>query len=239
MTHASAQLPTPAPWAEVVPGMGQVTVDDLLTLPDDGYSYEVVDGVLVRMAGSGRRASSIAAIVGAVLFNFAFPRRPGIVTGADGVYKFSGAETGLIPDVAFYLAERDAAIVDKDKPIPFAPDHAVEVASPDQQAAGMAAKTRLYLAGGGALSGSSGRTAAMSVCGGPTAWPSQRPRSTQATHLMPKMSSLVLPIRWRRSSLTRLPSAACGVACAGRNVRPCGFRPLIHGAARSAASWNS
>ena len=36
----------------------------------------------------------------------------------------------------------------KDKPIPFAPDLAVEVASPDQQAAEMAAKAQLHLAGG-------------------------------------------------------------------------------------------
>jgi Uma2 family endonuclease len=128
--------------------MAPVTVDDLLTIPDDGYIYEVIDGVLVRMAGSGRRASSIATLIGAVLFNFVFPRRLGIVTGADGVYKFPGAETGLIPDVAFYRAERDATIADKDKPIPFAPDLAVEVASPDQQAAEMAAKARLYLGGG-------------------------------------------------------------------------------------------
>jgi Uma2 family endonuclease len=72
----------------------------------------------------------------------------GIVTGADGVYKFPGAETGPIPDVGFYRAERDATIADKDKPIPFAPDLAVEVASPDQQVAEMAAKARLYLGGG-------------------------------------------------------------------------------------------
>src|SRR5450755_12937 len=142
MTYASAQLPNPAPWAEVVPGMAPVTVDDLLTIPDDGYIYEVIDGVLVRMAGSGRRASSIAAVIGAVLFNFVFPRRLGIVTGADGVYKFPGAETGLIPDVGFYRAERDATIADKDKPIPFAPDLAVEVASPEQQAAEMACGVR-------------------------------------------------------------------------------------------------
>jgi len=45
--------PNPAPWAEVVPGMGPVTVGDLLTIPDDGYIYEVVEGVLVRMVGSG------------------------------------------------------------------------------------------------------------------------------------------------------------------------------------------
>lgn len=42
----------PAPWAEVVPGYGPVTVDILLTVSDDEYIYGVVVGVLVRVAGS-------------------------------------------------------------------------------------------------------------------------------------------------------------------------------------------
>jgi len=137
-----------APWAEVVPGDGPVTVDLLLTLPDDGYRYEVVEGVLVRMAGSGDEATTIAFNVGLALGNFVVPRRLGRLTGADGVYKFPGAETGLLPDVGFYAAEKRALIVDRAKPIPFAPDLAVEVASPSQDAGDMAAKARTYLHGG-------------------------------------------------------------------------------------------
>ncbi len=137
-----------APWAEVVPGYGPVTVDLLLTLPDDGYRYEVVEGVLVRMAGSGNEATTIAFNVGLALGNFVVPRRLGRLTGADGVYKFPGAETGLLPDVGFYAAEKRALIVDRAKPIPFAPDLAVEVASPSQDAGDMAAKARTYLHGG-------------------------------------------------------------------------------------------
>ena len=137
-----------APWAEVVPTPRPVTVDTLLALPDDGYVYEVVEGVLIRMAGSGNRATTIAATILAALLTFARPRRLGAVTGADGVYKFPGAETGLLPDVGFYAAGRVALILDEDKPIPFAPDLAVEVASPSQSAEDMAAKARLYLKGG-------------------------------------------------------------------------------------------
>jgi len=137
-----------APWAEVVPGYGPVTVDLLLTLPDDGYRYEVVEGVLVRMAGSGDEATTIAFNFGLALGNFVVPRRLGRLTGADGVYKFPGAETGLLPDVGFYAAEKRALIADRSKPIPFAPDLAVEVASPSQDAADMAAKARTYMHGG-------------------------------------------------------------------------------------------
>jgi Uma2 family endonuclease len=148
----SATLHSPpqsiAPWAEVVLGVGPVTVDFMLTIPDDGYIYEVVEGVLVRVAGSGEEASTIGLDLGAELRNYVRPRRLGRVTGADGVYKFAGAETGLVPDVGFYRAERRPLVRDRCKPIPFAPDLAVEVASPDQRPDELAAKARFYLRGG-------------------------------------------------------------------------------------------
>ena len=137
-----------APWSEVVPGAGPTTVDMLLTLPDDGCRYEVVEGVLVRMAGSGDEATTIAGLIVIALGSFVYAQRLGIVTPADGVYTFPGAETGLLPDVGFYAAEKRALIADRTKPIPFAPDLAVEVASPSQDADAMATKARTYLRGG-------------------------------------------------------------------------------------------
>jgi Uma2 family endonuclease len=152
MLSMSATLHAPpvslAPWAEVVPGVGHVTVDSLLTMQDDGYQYEVVEGTLVRMAGSGEEASTIALELAAELRNYVRPRRLGRVTGADGVYKFPGAETGLVPDVAFYAAGQRGLVADRRRPIPFAPDLAAEVASPDQRPDGMAAKARRYLGAG-------------------------------------------------------------------------------------------
>jgi len=139
---------TLAPWAEIVPNKGRMTVHDLLALPDDGWRYEVVAGVLFRMAGSGEEATTIGGNVYFALRGFAQPLRLGVVTPADGVYTFTGAETGLLPDVGFYKAERRALIHDRAKPIPFAPDLAVEVAPPSQNADTMAAKARLYLGGG-------------------------------------------------------------------------------------------
>ncbi len=141
-------LRNPAPWAEVVPGAGHTKVDDLLCRPDDGWRYEVVEGVLVRMAGSGEEATTIAGNVYFALRAFVQPLRLGVVTPAAGVYRFPGAETGLLPDVGFYRAERRSEITDRTKPIPFAPDLAVEVASPSQDGDAMAAKARLYLSGG-------------------------------------------------------------------------------------------
>ncbi len=165
--YASAVPPTPAPWAEIVPGMGPVTVDILLTIPDDGYVYEVVDGVLVRMAGSGKAATRIGLRLGAALITYVEEHGLGIVTGADGVYKFPSAETGLIPDVGFYTAERDATIPESDdnKPIPFAPDLAVEVVSPSQDADDMPPRYASTSTAGRALSGSCGRRVSTSMSG--------------------------------------------------------------------------
>lgn len=149
MSTAPAYPPrSPAPWADVVPGYGPVMVDILLTLPDDGYVYEVVEGVLVRVAGSGNRATRLGLRLGGQLGAYVDIHRLGVATGADGVYKFPGAETGLIPDVGYYRADRLSLVIDEDKPIPFAPDLAVEVASPSQDSEDMAAKARLYLKAG-------------------------------------------------------------------------------------------
>jgi Uma2 family endonuclease len=152
--HETQILPpsdTLAPWAEIVHNAGPMTVDDLLALPDDGWQYELVEGVLVRVSGSGQQATTIALKLGAVLYAFVYPGRLGVVTGADGVYTFPNASNGLAPDVGFYVAARDALIVDRTRAIPFAPDLAIEVASPHQRARDMAAKARRYLRGGSRL----------------------------------------------------------------------------------------
>lgn len=137
-----------APWAEIVPGAGPTTVDALLTRPDDGWRYEVVEGVLVRVAGSGLWATTIGRRLAGRLGDFVEDHDLGAVSGADGVYTFPGAETGLLPDAGFIDASHRALIPDINKPVPFAPDLAAEVASPSQDAADMAAKVQIYLRGG-------------------------------------------------------------------------------------------
>ncbi len=137
-----------APWAEVVPHAPPARVDDLLRLPDDEWQYEVVQGVLVRMAGSGQQATALAAKLLARLFVYVEAHDLGVVTGADGVYKFPHAETGLLPDVGFYHRACQTLIKDPTKPIPFAPDFAIEVASPSQGGPEMTEKARVYISNG-------------------------------------------------------------------------------------------
>jgi hypothetical protein len=58
--------------------------------------------------------------------------------------------TGLLPNIGFYYANREAAVLD-DRPYPFAPDLAVEIASPSRTQEDLDAKARRYLAGGTSL----------------------------------------------------------------------------------------
>jgi Uma2 family endonuclease len=52
----------------------------------------------------------------------------------------------LLPDISFYFASREP-LVDPDAAYPFAPDLAVEIASPTQYRPAMKAKAARYLAG--------------------------------------------------------------------------------------------
>lgn len=149
-----AQDTTLAPWAEVVPGVGPMTVDELLALPDDGWMYELVEGRLVRMPGSGYRASAIAADLVGALREWVKPRRLGGITGQDGTYNLTQpgdeGETGLVPDVAFVRADRlpPQGSPEYAKALHLAPDLVAEVVSPSQHHPEMDAKARLYLSAG-------------------------------------------------------------------------------------------
>jgi len=128
-----------------------MTVNDLLALPDhEGWRYEVVEGVLVRVAGSRPRAARITMRLLRALDSYVEEHQLGQVTPPDAVYDFEHTgqpNTGLLPDIGFYVTAREA-LVEDDKPYPFAPDLAVEVVSPMQSTSDMAVKARLYLRGG-------------------------------------------------------------------------------------------
>ena len=155
MTMHARTLPLNlAPWAEVVPNMPPMSMDEFLAyVDDDGYRYELVEGTLVRMVGTRPRAARIARRLYRALDAFVQTQDLGTVTQPDEVYDFEGSgqkDTGLLPDIGFYNAAREP-LVDPDKPYPFAPDLVVEIASPQQYRPGMATKARRYLAGGTAL----------------------------------------------------------------------------------------
>lgn len=156
MTAMRAVPPHPlAPWAEVVPDAPfPMTIGDFLDYPgEEGYCYELVEGVLVRMVGTRPRAGRVTRNLLYPLAAYVQAHDLGTVTPPDEVYDFEGTgqkDTGLLPDIGFYNVSRDP-LVDPDEPYPFAPDLAVEVASSTQYRPAMKAKAERYLAGGTAL----------------------------------------------------------------------------------------
>jgi len=153
MSQACAMPPeSVAPWAEVVPNMPPMTEDDLLALPDDGWQYELVAGVLVRMPPSGKRATRIARRLSARLGDYVDERNLGEVTGEQGGYRLA-PRTDLAPDAGFIRADRLPPLdsPEYDTIADGAPDLAVEVASPNQWRPGMRKKTMQYLDAGARL----------------------------------------------------------------------------------------
>lgn len=142
---------TLAPWAELVPDAGRMTVDEMLALPDDGWMYELVEGRLVRMPGSGGGASTIAVNLVTALNTFVRAQRLGRVTGADGTYDLTQpgdtGETALVPDVAFVRADRVPSPTSSEyaRAWKLAPDLVAEVVSPSQYRPEMPAKAMRYL----------------------------------------------------------------------------------------------
>jgi len=130
-----------------------MTVADLLDWPHDDYRYEVVEGVLVRMAGSRPKAGRITDRLHRRLGDCVEDHHLGSTTPPDGVYDFEHTgqpNTGLLPDIGFYYGFREPLVRD-DQPYPFAPDLAVEVASRSQDHDAMDNKARRYLRGGTGL----------------------------------------------------------------------------------------
>lgn len=142
-----------APWAEIVPGVGPMTVEDLDAWPDDGWCYELVEGVLVRMPPSSYGASKIGGRLLMRLGVFAEEHDLGSVTGEQGGYILDQRrprQTQVAPDVAFVRAERDIAVTALAARVayPGPPDLTVEVASPRQSRRTLDAKAQRYLAAG-------------------------------------------------------------------------------------------
>ncbi len=142
-----------APWAEIVPGVDRMTVDEYEKLPDDGWIYELVEGVLVRMPMSGGATSAIGMRLALRLGAYVEAHGLGELTGEQGGYDFSDLgqpDTELGPDVAFVRVDRLSLLTAEqyERAWPLAPDLVVEVASPNQWRPGLGKKAQRYLDAG-------------------------------------------------------------------------------------------
>jgi Uma2 family endonuclease len=144
-----AQQNTLAPWAELVPGMGPVTVDELLALPDDGWMYELVEGRLVRVPPPGGEHGGVTGNLHIALGIWIVPRRLGRVLAAETGFQLDQS-TVLAGDVAFVRRDRLPARESAEwkRYWQLAPDLVAEVASPSQSRNDLEAKARTWISAG-------------------------------------------------------------------------------------------
>jgi len=138
-----------APWAEPVPGQtAQLSALDLARLADDGWTYELVEGRLVRMPLAGTQHGGISMSLGAPLAVFVRQRHLGRVFAAETGFLLSrpgDPETVLGADVAFVGAQRLPATPPEQAFWRVTPDLIAETASPGQFRPEVAAKIGLRL----------------------------------------------------------------------------------------------
>lgn len=109
-----------------------MTADELLTLPDDGQRYELLEGVLKQMTPAGGLHGVITGRLHGLMFEH-LKRHPslGVLCAAETGFHISRSpDTVRAPDVAFIRQERIPADGIPHGFWPFAPDLAVEVLSP-------------------------------------------------------------------------------------------------------------
>jgi Uma2 family endonuclease len=134
-------------------GTRLITADEFLEWPDEpGCRQELIRGEVVTMSLPGGRPGRIA---GKML------RRVGDHVETAHLGETYAAETSFLverdpdtvrgADVAFVASRRLALITDEAKHIPFAPDLAVEVRSPNDRVDEVEEKIRMWLAAGSLL----------------------------------------------------------------------------------------
>jgi Uma2 family endonuclease len=126
-----------------------MTADEFLDMPDDGLLHELIRGEVVTMSLPGGEHGEVAGEFFRLIANHVRSAKLG---------KTYAAETGFIvdrdpdtvrgPDVGFVRAERLTEITNHRKYIPFAPDLAVEVLSPNDRPDAVDEKVQEWLAAG-------------------------------------------------------------------------------------------
>jgi Uma2 family endonuclease len=108
-----------------------VTADELLTMPVDGFRYELVKGELIRMSPTGHEHGVVAMNIAGPLHQHVKSNVLGVVYAAEtGFLLTRDPDTVRAPDVAFVNKARIDQVADIKGYWIGAPDLAVEVISP-------------------------------------------------------------------------------------------------------------
>ena len=128
-----------------------LTAEDLLALPDDGYTYELLEGELRQMPPTSGEHSRVELYIAFWLMHFVYSHRLGKVYGSDAGFRLKRSpDTVLCPDTSYVRAER-VPQDDRSGIMELAPDLAVEVVSPSNTINEMDDKVAAYLEAGTSL----------------------------------------------------------------------------------------
>ncbi len=126
-----------------------MTAEELLNMPEDGYRYELIRGVLNKMAPVGHTGGYYELRISAKLFEF---------VNANGIGRAYSSNTGflleqdpdyvLAPDASFVRQERVEAVTDERGYFPGAPDFVAEVISPSDRMSDVYEKVEEWLNAG-------------------------------------------------------------------------------------------
>ncbi len=146
-----------APWGSALPDPQRLlTADELLNMGEDAHDYELIAGRLVQMAPTGGEHGDVAMEFGMILRQFVKQHHLGTVLAAETgfvISKTAQGDTVLAPDVAFVQVGREPpkGSPERKKFWQLVPDLVIEVASPAQKPAEMAAKAQQWLVAGTCL----------------------------------------------------------------------------------------
>ena len=125
------------------------TADELFSMPDDGYRYELVRGELRKMAPTGGEHGWIESDINGSLIPYVKANNLGRTFGGNtGFFLERGPDHVRAPDVAFVRRERVEAIGRQIRYWPEAPALAIEVISPDDRHTEVNEKVTDWLAAG-------------------------------------------------------------------------------------------
>lgn len=123
-----------------------MTADEFLLMPDDGLLHELVRGEVTTMSLPGGRHGRVAAKMLRLLGNYVETHALGETYAAEtGFLIERDPDTVRGADVAFLGADKLPRITNPDKHIPFAPDLAVEVLSPNDRSDEVLEKVQEWL----------------------------------------------------------------------------------------------
>lgn len=132
-------------------GTKQYTVDDLAEIPDDGRTWELVDGHLVEWGMATLRHAGLETELTIVISNYVREHRLGRVMNGEGTVRILGSDYHARKfNVAFYRRGRPLGNMDE-AATSMAPDLVIEILSPTDRATMVEAKIDDWLRTGVAL----------------------------------------------------------------------------------------